>query len=221
VLATLLFYNFTETIGGWRFHEALIPIGLLYVSFGFLDAVLYGNVEQLALQVRKGTLDFVLTKPVNSQFHATLQRIRLDRLTALVGGVVLIGYALVQLRAEPSAAQWLLFVLLALGAMVLLYAVMAILGTLVFWSHEIRGFAEIIYALLEIGRYPTTALPEPLRAVMTFILPIAFVTTVPAEVLLGKVTSAAVFYGWLFAIALFAFCVWFWRYAVRRYSSAA
>lgn len=56
---------------------------------------------------------------------------------------------------------------------------------------------------------------------MTFIIPIAFVTTVLAEVILGRITPAFVFYGWVFAIVLFIACTRFWRFAVSRYSSAS
>jgi ABC-2 type transport system permease protein len=62
---------------------------------------------------------------------------------------------------------------------------------------------------------------EPLRIFMTFIIPIAFVTTVLAEVILGRITPAFVFYGWVFAIVLFIACTRFWRFAVSRYSSAS
>jgi ABC-2 type transport system permease protein len=220
-ISTLVFFSFTDSIGGWTYNEALIVVGLLFVSFGFLDTVIWANVEQLAIHVLKGTLDFVLTKPVNSQFHTTLQRIRLDRIASMLGGVFLIGYALLQLRAAPALGQWLMFVFMVIGALVLLYSLLIIFGTLAFWSHEVRGFTELIFALIEIGRFPVAALPEPVRAIMTFVIPIAFITTVPAEVLLGKLTTGSVFYGWIFALLAFAFCAWFWRFAVKRYASAA
>jgi ABC-2 type transport system permease protein len=220
-LGTLVFFAFTNDIGGWSYTESLIVVGLLFLSFGFLDTVVWANIEALAQHVRKGTLDFVLTKPVNSQFHATLQRVRLDRLASMFGGIALVSYAMIQLRATPSFAQWALFALLFAGALLLLYSLLIMLGTLAFWTHEINGFAEIIYALLDVGRVPAQALPEPVRAIMTFIIPIAFITTVPAEVLIGRITTDFVFYGWLFAIAAFIACTRFWRFAVRRYASAA
>jgi ABC-2 type transport system permease protein len=220
-LSTLVFFSFTDDIGGWTFNESLIVVGMLFLSFGFLDTVVWANIDALAQHVRKGTLDYVLTKPVNSQFHATLQRVRLDRLASMFGGIVLVTYAMIQLRAAPTLGQWALFVLLFAGALLLLYSLLITLGTLAFWTHEINGFAEIVYALLEVGRVPAQALPEPVRAIMTFIIPIAFITTVPAEVLIGRVTTGLVLYGWLFAIAAFIGCVSFWRFAVERYASAA
>lgn len=219
--SVLVFYAFTDTLGGWTFHETLIVVGLLFVSFGFLDTVIWQNVVALGRHIRTGTLDFILTKPVNSQFHATLQHYRVDRVASILGGVFLIGYGLVQLGASPGAGQMALFVALVAGALLLLYAALTMLGTLAFWVVEVESFGELVFALLEVGRFPATALPEPLRAIMTFVIPIAFVTTVPAEVILGRITPQFVFYGWLFAIALFFLCTRFWNFAVSKYSSAS
>jgi ABC-2 type transport system permease protein len=219
--SVLLFYGFTETLGGWTFYESLVVVGLLFVAFGFLDAMLWKNIQALGQHIRKGTMDFILTKPVNSQFHATLQHIQIDRFASVGGGIFLIVVGLVQSNATPNAGQLALFVLLVLGALLMLYSAIIMLGTVAFWVVEVESFADMVFALLEIGRFPVAALPEPLRVIMTFIIPIAFITTVPAEVILGRITPAFVFYGWLFAIVLFFLCTRFWRYAVSRYSSAS
>ncbi len=219
--AVLLFYTFTDTLAGWTFHEAMVVVGLLFVAFGFLDAVVWQNVVALGQHIRKGTLDFILTKPVHSQFHAMLQHYRVDRLASILGGVFVIVYSLIRMGASPDAGQVALFVLLVLGGLLLVCALLSMLATLAFWVVEIEGFGEMVFALLEIGRYPAAALPEPLRAIVTFIIPIAFVTTVPAEVIIGRVTPQFVFYGWAFAVGAIAASIRFWDFAVRRYSSAS
>lgn len=219
--SVLVFFSFTNTLGGWTFNETLVVVGLLFVVFGFLDAVIWQNVVALGQHIRKGTMDFILTKPINSQFHATLQYYRVDRVASILGGVFLIAYGLAQLNATPSAGQMALFVLLVIGALLLVYSALVMLGTLAFWVVETESFGEIVFALLEIGRYPAAALPEPLRVIMTFVIPIAFVTTVPAEVIIGRITPQFVFYGWIFALALFLLCTRFWNFAVSKYSSAS
>jgi ABC-2 type transport system permease protein len=219
--SVLLFYEFTDSLGGWSFHESLVVVGLLFMSFGFLDTVIWQNVVNLGQHIRKGTMDFILTKPINSQFHATLQQFRMDRVASIIGGFFLIGYGLANVGAQPNGGQIALFVLLVLGGLLLLYAALIMLGTLAFWVVETEHFGELVFAILEVGRFPSAALPEPLRAIMTFIIPIAFITTVPAEVILGRVTPQFVLYGWVFALILFYICTRFWNFAVRHYGSAS
>ena len=107
------------------------------------------------------------------------------------------------------------------GAAVLLYAAMVMLATMSFWLVDIGGIDEAVVGFLEAGRYPVAAFPEPLRGLLTFVVPIAFVTTVPAEVLLGRLTPQFALYGWIMAVLLLVASVLLWKVAVRHYSSAS
>jgi ABC-2 type transport system permease protein len=219
--AALVLYSFTDEIGGWSFYQTLVVVGLLFIAFGLLDGLVWPSVIELQNHIQKGTLDFVLTKPFNSQLHATLRRYRLDRFANLIAGFVLITYALAQLRATPDATQIALFALLVLSGLLILYGALTLLVTIAFWAVETDAFGEVIFALLEIGRYPASALPEPVRAIVTFIIPIALITTVPAEVLLGKLTSTPIYLSVLLAALLLFLSHRFWNFAVRHYSSAS
>jgi ABC-2 type transport system permease protein len=219
--AALVLYSFTDEIGGWSFHQTLVVVGLLFIAFGMLDGLVWPNVTELQNHIQKGTLDFVLTKPFNSQILATLRRYRVDRFSNLIAGFVLIGYALAQLRSTPDASQMALFALLVLSGLVIVYAALTLLASIAFWAVETDALGEVIFALLEIGRYPASALPEPVRAIVTFIIPIALITTVPAEVLLGKLTSTPIYLSLLLAVALLYISHRFWNFAVRHYSSAS
>lgn len=217
----ILFYSHRSSIGGWSFHETLVVVGLYMMAYGFVDAMVRPNIDDLVEHIRTGTMDFIITKPVNSQVHATLRRFRFQKLTSMLVGVAIIIYALVQLHYAPSVEQILLFALLCGGAVILLYSAMIILGTISFWAVDVTNIDEFIVGFLEAGRYPATAFPEPVRSIISFIVPIAFITTVPAEVILGKLTPQFVLYGWVFATVLLITCILFWKVAVRHYSSAS
>jgi ABC-2 type transport system permease protein len=217
----ILFYSHRASIGGWVFNEALVVIGLYFLAYGFVDSALRPNIDALVEHIRTGTLDFVLAKPINSQVHVTLRNYRFQKLSSVFMGGVIIVYALVQLRQSPTFEQVALFVLLCAGAALLLYAAMTLLCTVSFWAIDISNIDDFITGFLEAGRYPAQAFPEPIRGLITLVVPIAFITTVPAEVILGKLTPQFLFYGWMFAILLSALSVFLWKVAVRHYSSAS
>ena len=220
-LATTFLYAYRDTIGGWSFYEALVVVGMLFVASGFLYVVVWPNVQGIIQHVRTGTMDFILTKPLNSQWYATLNRFKFESGSSILTGFLLIGYSLFQLGITPDAGRIALFVLLALGGLVILYALLTLVVTISFWAVAVDQVTELIYVLLETGRYPASAMPQPLRTLITYIIPIAFISTVPAEVLLGRVTTAAVWLCWVFAAGLLALSIWFWRVGVRHYGSAS
>jgi ABC-2 type transport system permease protein len=217
----LLFYSHRSVIGGWSFHEALIVIGLFFVASGFLDTVMQPNMRDMVEAVRTGSMDYVLIRPINVMFHATLRRYRFEKLSGLLVGAVLIGYALFQLRLWPGLGQWIGFVALGLAAMALLYALMALLSALCFWVVDIANIDELVFGLLEAARFPAQAFPEPARGLISFVIPIAFISTVPAEALLGRLTPGLALYGLACAgVALFL-SARAWRAAVSSYTSAS
>jgi ABC-2 type transport system permease protein len=75
--------------------------------------------------------------------------------------------------------------------------------------------------LLEAGRYPMIAYPSTYRVFFTFVVPVAFLTTVPAEAMLGRGNFSWLIGAFLLASGLFWFSTWFWRFALRFYTSAS
>ncbi|MGQ9816313.1 MAG: ABC transporter permease [Aggregatilineales bacterium] len=217
----LLFYSHRATVGGWSFHEALIVIGLFFVASGFLDAVMQPNVRDVIEAVRTGAMDYALVKPLNPMFHVTLRRYRFEKLSSLLVGAALIGYALFQLQLWPGLGQWIGFLALGLAAMLLLYALMALLAALCFWVVDIANIDELVSGALEAARFPAQAFPEPARSVILFVVPIAFVSTVPAEALLGRLTPALALYGLACVGVVLLLSVRAWRWAVAHYTSAS
>src|SRR3990172_946101 len=216
-----VFFLHTDAIGDWSYHEVLVVVGLFQVFIGLVDALLTPNVQDFTEHLRLGTMDFILTKPLNSQFHASLRRINVWRLADALLGVGLIVYATAQLDATPAPDRIAMFILLGACAAVIMYALVVLLVPSAFWLVQLENVMELLFTFYEAGRFPVTVFPAWVRALLTFVVPIAFVTTVPASVLLGRLNVEFVLYAVGVAAILFTASVLFWRYAVRHYSSAS
>jgi ABC-2 type transport system permease protein len=56
---------------------------------------------------------------------------------------------------------------------------------------------------------------------MTYLVPIGFAITVPAEAVTPRLHWTTVVTALVFVAVLFAFTRWFWRFGPRRYSGAS
>ena len=74
---------------------------------------------------------------------------------------------------------------------------------------------------MEAGRYPMVAYPAVYRFLFTFIVPVAFLTTVPAQAMLNRSELTWIFGAAILAAILFGFSIIFWRFALRFYTSAS
>lgn len=220
-LSVRVYFVHAETIAGWQYDELLIVMGLFFTMNGFRQLVLEPNLSRMSEYVRMGTLDYILTKPLDSQFLVSFRNLGIYTLGDPLLGLGLVVLALWRLGDMPAADDLLQFGLLMVAAAVLLYSFSLIVQTLTIWLVSLQEADTVIQGLLETGRFPVTFYQGWLRLLLTFIIPVAFMTTFPAQALLGRLTPWVTPLALALSAAALAFASWFWRYALRHYSGAS
>lgn len=220
-LSVRIFFRFTGSIQGWRYEEVLVVMGLFFTVNGLRQALITPNLTKMSEYVRLGTLDYLLTKPVNSQFLVSLRHIGVFNLADPLLGLGLVGYALARGNARPGLGQVALFAVLLGAATVLLYSLSFLLQTLTIWTVDGEGMDDVIQGVIETGRFPVSFYGGAIRGLLTAVIPVAFLTTLPAQALLGRTGwSSAVLAVTVASVALAASSV-FWRFALRSYTGAS
>lgn len=219
VFGLFLFYNNGYRPGGWRWEEALIVLGIFTVMDGVCGAFLSPNLNRIVTQVQEGTLDFVLLKPMDSQFWVSTRNVSLWGLPNIGFGVFILAYAGWKLHLGATAFLWglLPFVL----GLAVLYGLWFLLAALSVWFVKIYNVTYVLKSILDAGKYPVGAYPAFLRFIFTFVVPVAFLTTVPAEAILGRGQSHWLWAAAMLALGLLVACRCFWRFALRFYTSAS
>ena len=214
-----LFYRTGYTFSGWSWEAALVVLGIFTLLQGFSATFLASNLNRIVRHVQEGTLDFILLKPIRSQFWLSTHTLSPWGLPDLVFGSIIIGYA--GKRLGVGINNYLLGVLPLLFSLVILYSLWFMLGATSIWFVKIYNVTEVLSGLLEAGRYPIAAYPTAYRFFFTFVMPVAFLTTVPAQALLGRSEISWLIGAAILAVALFLVSTWFWRFALRFYTSAS
>ena len=88
-----LFYGNNYTFPGWSWESALIVLGIFTLLQGFSATFLAPNLNRIVRHVQEGTLDFVLLKPIRSQFWLSIHTLSPWGLPDILFGCVMIGYA--------------------------------------------------------------------------------------------------------------------------------
>ena len=216
-----LVFGQTTNLGGWSQAELLAVMGVHILMGGIIGSAIQPNMERLMGDVRAGTLDFILTKPEDSQVLISVREFRVWRLVDVgVGGVVL-GVAIVQLEGSLGLASALGFAFALLIGAAMIYCFWLILTTAAFWIVRMDEIHELWHGIYDTGRWPVTIYPGWLRISLTYLVPIAFAVTVPAEVLTGRLTLETLAIATAFALALVLFSRWWWRFGLKRYAGAS
>lgn len=214
-------FSFTTTLGGWRPDELVAVIGVFFLMGGAIGVLIQPSMEKLGESVRDGTLDFTLTKPEDAQLLVSVQSIVIWKLTDVALGLAVLVVALVRLGQSVGAGQAAEFILaLAAGALIV-YSFWLILATTAFWVVRVENILVVFQSFYEAGRWPVSIYPGWLRFALTFIIPVAFAVTVPAQALAGRLGWQTLVGAGVFAIALFGAARLFWKAGLRRYSGAS
>jgi ABC-2 type transport system permease protein len=130
-------------------------------------------------------------------------------------------FALVRLGEQSGPLEAVEFILMLTSGAVIIYSFFLILATLSFWFVRVENILVIFQSMYEAGRWPISLCPGWLRFGLTFIVPVAFATSIPAEALTGRLNSWTFLGAAGLAALLFIVARLIWRLGLRRYSGAS
>ncbi|THF74082.1 ABC transporter permease [Cohnella fermenti] len=194
-----LFMKRFPLLAGWTWPE----IALLY-SFGLLTYAIgasfsFVQMRELEGQVRQGTFDNLLIKPINPYFYLISRGFNLAYVAHItISGAVLI-WAIGQLNVQWTLLNWA-YVLLAVvsGAMIQAGLLTAIGAATFLWVRA--GFLfTIFFRLKEFISYPLPLFGTFIQLLLTIGVPLAFVNFYPAAFLLAH--DSAPLPGWAMWLA--------------------
>jgi ABC-2 type transport system permease protein len=174
----------------------------------------------LGQEVWSGNFDFTLLRPINTQFFVTFRIWRLNALLDLFLGMMVIAFAVFRSTSPVLLWNWLLFGITLFASVLTLYALLLAFSSLVFWSPGFL-FTWVFDALFQLARYPVGIYPPALRFLLTWIIPVGLITTIPAMALSGKTQWLTVTLAILVSILLFGAASWLFQKGIRRYHSAS
>jgi ABC-2 type transport system permease protein len=216
-----LVYSKTNALDGWTQSELLVVLGVQILLGGVIHATIQPNMERLTQEVQDGKLDFALVKPADSQVLISLRELRLWQLVDVISGAVVIAVGVSRLRTSVGPGHALAFLALLLIGASLLYCFWLVLATGSFWVVNMWFLSDLFEGIYQVGRWPIGVYPGWLRYSMTYLVPIGFAVTVPAQAMTHRLAWTTVLLAVGFAAVVFLVTRWFWRFGLRRYSGAS
>jgi len=214
-------FSNTQSLAGWNAYEILALLGVFRIMIGMITLFIAPNMRLIMSDVREGTLDFALLKPLNAQFYASVRRIVAWRAADILLGLGLLVAACRNLAISVPMGKVVFFVIMLGAGVTIIYSLWLVLATCAFWFTRLSNIEMVFWNLFEGGRYPVDIYRPWLRWGLTYLVPLAFLTTFPAGALVGKTGPMNVTAAVLFATAALLGASWFWRFGIRRYSGAS
>lgn len=227
VLFDLIFRQ-VRSINDWSRPEyfGFMATGMLINAV--VEAFFMPNCARFSELIRTGDLDFVLLKPIDTQFLVSLEKLELPMISQIVFAIGLLSYSMTQVGRPIPAFSVIAYLLLIIAAVTFFYSLMIGLAATSILFGRNQGLLDFWFYVTIFARYPSSIYSgsptgEVLRFVFSYILPILLVVTVPARVLLGKTLEPT----WILGATLLAGAVSFglsrmvFHWSLQHYRSAS
>lgn len=210
-----------SNVGGWSRGELFIVQGVYSIVFGFLFFLVDQNLVVLVEDVWKGNFDFKLLKPVDSQFMASIGYMKFNAIFRILAGVLLVVFAVHAYHMPMNIGLILSFFVLCICSMSVAYSLWLLISMVSFWTPNTFNLSAAMVSVTALSRYPLImfrSLGEPL---FYLLLPLIVITTVPAQILTGKVDLSLVALSLLFSVGGIYLVRKLWFFSLRFYTSAS
>jgi len=216
-------FGSVDRIGDWSKWEVVLLVGTHQIIAQLFQAFFFVNVANIPELVRTGKLDSLLVLPIDSQFAVSSKQFGLDSVVNAALGAVVVVISLTRLGLMPHPLHILLY-LAAIGfGIAIHYSIMLNLAAVSFWIVRAQGLVYGYFNFLNIARYPDVIYPRLFRLIFSWLIPVIIVANIPARVLIKSLGQPVPLMLQMIAASLIIFSSsrLFWRFALRRYSSAS
>lgn len=212
-------FRHVDTVAGYTLAET----ALFFLTYNLVDMsaqIFFRGVYGARRVVAEGDFDFYLTQPCSPLFRMVCSTV--DFLDLLTIVPVLVMTALVFERLPPAAwSSYAAYALLTLNGVALVFAVHVIVAALAVRTQELDNAIWIFRNVMFMGKFPADVYARPVRWALTLVVPVAVMTSFPAQAFLGRLPLAWAAYAFCLSAAALAFGLWFWRDSVARYTSSS
>lgn len=221
IMTFSVLFTQTQTLGGWGKPEMMVFLGVLFIVDSIYMILFSENLDSFSEKIRKGDLDLVLAKPVNSQFMMSFQRISTAYFANFIMAAGWLTWSLVQLPGQfPwERLPWLL-VLIPSGIAVFytcrfLFSMSALLFT------RAENIQYLWFQLYRLGMRPDNFYRPWLRYFVLFGIPVAVIGSIPARSILFPPNISLFLWSIFISSASVYLTNILWKKALKKYASAS
>ena len=220
LLILLVVYRNTNSVAGWSRGDSFVLAATIFMMTSFGTAF-FMSIMEIPQHVRQGTLDFIVTKPIDSQFWISARRFNFDKIGTFAAGLIMLVIGILQSNAHPSIVDFGAYTLLVLASLAIYYSVSLILMTTGVWLVRVDNLWVLTETMTDVARFPVDIYGAGIKSVLTFGIPMAFIATIPASQLVRGADWRMVGLGLVWGVVFLGLSRAFWVFAMRHYTSAS
>ncbi|MBI4099841.1 ABC-2 family transporter protein [Candidatus Microgenomates bacterium] len=173
-------------INGWGFNQTLLVLGTGELITGIGSLTFFPFMYDFSRDIARGTFDFKLTKPIDPHFHVAFRYPDIEDMTTIPIAILLIWYAVSNMQIQNLGLNLVGFFILVTSSLIILFSLLTLFESLAFKYVRVEKARDLFWSIANLTRYPAKSIHNSSIIITVFLLPVALISSVPAEVLFGK-----------------------------------
>ncbi len=209
----------TNIISGYNLWQMV----LFFATFNLIDVgaqFFFREVYRFRSYILKGEFDYVLVSPISPLFRSLLGGADILDFPSLIISIILIIVA-TQHLSSVSIPGVISYVFLVFNAFLIASAFHIFVLGMGIITTVVDNILWFYRDLSQMGRFPVDIYREPIRALITFVLPVGIMTTFPGKALMGLLSLQGLALAFAIGATSFSLSFLFWKYSLKQYSSAS
>ena len=218
-----IIYTNNDSLNGWTMPETLVVLGVYMLVQALSSLSISPSLNTLGGmggELETGTFDYTLLRPISKQYYISFRQWSLWQFLHIFVSIGVIIFAMRQIGIGFHFFTILLFIVSLIISVGLYYSILLFVNSVAFWY---RGtyLSWIVGDIMQTGRYPIEIYPGRLRLFLTWVFPIGFIVSVPAQVITQKAQPLMLVMGFGLMVIMFSIATVFFRISLRKYSGAS
>lgn len=221
IIATQIYYSYTDTIMGWDKYNFLILLGtfsLIQYIYQFLFVLQH---EEFMDKIIEGELDYDLIRPIDSQLINSFRFLDIPSLINMIIPFALIVYSLNKLNIKIEFSLLLGYTILIIIGVVFYYCLNQIVVSLAFWIERPGKLLGMPEYLFDLASRPSSIYPKFLKLLLVFFIPVLSSTNLPVEYLTNNFDKLTTLNFIVVTLLFLIFTRWQWKRGLRKYVSTS
>lgn len=212
-------------INGWNYGQLAFLYGLSVISHA-VSMMFFVQGWFMGYSVIEGDFDRYLTRPLGVLYQFFFTTFNIFGITDLIPGIVVFIYGCVETGFRFTLGNAVGIIVMIIGAAFIRGGLYIMLGSTSFWTKSANDFGQYTQEIFDKSTmYPISMYPEALQFILTYLIPIGWVSFYPVSGLMGIETAVGIGSGnvWItFAVGVTVMLAagLLFKIGLRRYESA-
>lgn len=214
-----------QNLNGWTFWEIVFLYNMWLLGHSF-RSIFFRQIQFLDDYIAQGTFDGFLTRPASPLFQFLGREVHYLGVGDFLLSSTMLTLAYHHLHLHWTPGMWGWFLLMVPASTAVEVALIIALSVIAFKTTRSRAIVQAAtqFSFNLVQQYPLDMFGRGVRAIVTFLLPFAFMNYYPSLLLLGKWDKAGAWsllpYASPFVALLLCGIAWAgWNWGLKQYQS--